>query len=459
MALNALLFSKSPETAELPAAVINDSGIRIEVCSDIFSAIDKGTKQSFSCLIVDWSDRPEASFLLKRARESKANRNAVAIALVDHVPSPVEAHENRLDSFIHRPIAADEVREVLAKACTQMKGQVQASLDAELVGPLEKFETGRASSEPEDPNPVSVAAEAPNSQLDHPQADFQDLEPEESTRDDEPTIDEAEPERSRPVIGFRAVCAAVLAFAAVFCVWRSRETVMYLAQTHDGRFHVLRESMAALLSTNRSGAQPVRPPIADGQQDAYFSRTPQNLNGHPTLGLIPAEVSLPEAAVRLPRAFDFPLPTPERMHSDPPPLHAQRPRVPESLSGAAPISRPVIATVGPAQIMPVSTPVPPNPLSSEPVHLSEEAARAMLVHSVDPVYPPEAVAQKLHGPVVLQAMIGRDGTVEDLKIVRGYFVLGRAAIAAVKQWRFQPYTLNGHPAETQTVLTVIFSRP
>ena len=83
----------------------------------------------------------------------------------------------------------------------------------------------------------------------------------------------------------------------------------------------------------------------------------------------------------------------------------------------------------------------------------------MLVHSVDPVYPPEAAAQKLQGPVVLQAMIGRDGSVVDLKIVRGYFVLGRAAIAAVKQWHFQPYVLNGHPAETQTVLTINFSRP
>ena len=147
------------------------------------------------------------------------------------------------------------------------------------------------------------------------------------------------------------------------------------------------------------------------------------------------------------------------MRSDPPPLHVQRPQVPESLRGDAPISRPVVATVGPAQIMTVSTPAPPIPQFSEPVHLSEEAARAMLVHSVDPVYPPEAVAQKLQGPVVLQAMISRDGSVEDLKIVRGYFVLGRAAIAAVKQWRFQPYMLNGHPAETQTVLTVNFSRP
>jgi protein TonB len=69
------------------------------------------------------------------------------------------------------------------------------------------------------------------------------------------------------------------------------------------------------------------------------------------------------------------------------------------------------------------------------------------------------MGQKLHGAVVLQAVIGRDGTVEDLKIVRGYFILGRAAIAAVKQWRFQPYTLGGHPAATETTITVNFSAP
>ena len=91
--------------------------------------------------------------------------------------------------------------------------------------------------------------------------------------------------------------------------------------------------------------------------------------------------------------------------------------------------------------------------------VSEDAARALLIHTVEPVYPAEGVAQKLHGAVVLQALVGRDGSVEDLKIVRGYFILGRAAIAAVKQWRFQPYSVNGHAASTQTVITVNFTAP
>jgi TonB family protein len=244
----------------------------------------------------------------------------------------------------------------------------------------------------------------------------------------------------------------------VFCLWRSRETVLYLAHSREGVFNVLRESMAALLYGDGSGAQAAGSVGTDQQQDAYFARTTEKTHGDSRLGLAWAEVSLPEAAVRLPKPFNFPLPTPGLMRSDPPPLHVQRAPVPESLRGSAPIGPPIVATAGPAQIMPVSTPMPQIPQTSEPVRLSEEAARAMLVHSVAPVYPPEAVAQKLQGPVVLQAIIGRDGSVQDVKIVRGYFVLGRAAIAAVKTWRFQPYSVNGHPAEMQTVLTVNFSR-
>ncbi len=48
---------------------------------------------------------------------------------------------------------------------------------------------------------------------------------------------------------------------------------------------------------------------------------------------------------------------------------------------------------------------------------------------------------------------------QDLKIVRGYFLLARAAIAAVKQWRFRPYVLNGRAVQTQTVITINFSFP
>jgi protein TonB len=179
------------------------------------------------------------------------------------------------------------------------------------------------------------------------------------------------------------------------------------------------------------------------------------------LEVVATESTLTESRVILPKAPDFPLPVPVLEHQEAPPIHVERAAIPESMRNSPPIERPVVVTVNAAQMMPASPPQPQLATQqiSEPVAVSEEAARAMLVNTVNPVYPPEALSQKLHGPVVLQAVIGRDGSVEDLKIVRGYFVLGRAAIAAVKQWRFQPYSINGHAAATQTTITVNFSYP
>jgi len=60
---------------------------------------------------------------------------------------------------------------------------------------------------------------------------------------------------------------------------------------------------------------------------------------------------------------------------------------------------------------------------------------------------------------VLQVAIGRDGSVQELKLVKGYFVLAKSAIAAVKQWKFRPYSVNGRALETQTTITVTFTYP
>ena len=238
--------------------------------------------------------------------------------------------------------------------------------------------------------------------------------------------------------------------------------IEYLSRTPEGPARVLRESVAALFYMSPSGAQPVNSAGSDAQQDAYFSRNPTSSNAQtPELGVAATASALPDTRLPLPKAYDFPLPVPEFNPPELPPVHVARAPIPESMRNSPPIARPVVVTVNPAQMMPVSAPQsqPFVQQTNEPVALSEQAARAMLVHTVDPVYPQEGLAQKLHGPVVLQALIARDGSVEDLKNVRGYFILGRAAIAAVKEWRFQPYTINGHPAATQTEITINFSYP
>lgn len=92
--------------------------------------------------------------------------------------------------------------------------------------------------------------------------------------------------------------------------------------------------------------------------------------------------------------------------------------------------------------------------SIEPVSLPESTARNLLLQQAAPLYPDSAKGQS--GTVVLQVLVGRDGTVQDAKFLQGSLVFARAAIEAVKQWRFQPYTMNGRPVSTVTSLTVSF---
>jgi protein TonB len=441
-------------------AACKSTGIRAEVCSDIFTAIEKGKTQTFSCVIVDWADQPEATFLLKRARESVQNRDTVAVTIVDHDPTQAEMRDNRLDFLIYRPISAEEANAVLAKACEQMQ-------------PLSADDAAESSAEEADassegPSTASVVGDRAEPSHQDPPVGFREADAALGDYDGEITSDEDESDEDEEgsaerghAIGFRGVCAAVLVVAAIVCLWRSREAFEYLSRTPEGRFRVLRESVGALFYANQKGALPVGSATGDAQQDAYFSRDPSsNSNAQtPALGLVATQSTM-EARIALPKAPDFPLPVPVFEHQEPAPIHVERAAIPESMRNSAPIERPVVVTVNPAQMMPISVPQPqPAQQFSEPVALSEEAARAMLVHLVNPAYPPEALAQKLHGPVVLQVGIGRDGSVEDLKIVRGYFILGRAAISAVKQWRFQPYSISGHAAATQTVITVNFSYP
>jgi TonB family protein len=451
MAFRALLFSKNFETNQAMTAACGDAGIRVEACSDIFTAIEKGKKRAFSCVIADWADQPEASFLLKRARESAVNRDTIAVAVVDHDPTHLELRDNRLDFLIYRPISPEEADAVLAKACEKMqplKAEDAADLGAE----------NRASvSSPAD----SVDADPPQHGQETQPIEYLDVDPAEDDGGETASYEEEEEEAQprSPAKGFRGVFVAVLVLATAFCVWRSHAIIEYLAGEQEVRS--LSEWAASFFPAGKPAVSPANSHAIDGQLDADFNGDSSN-GQKPSLGVVASESTLAETLIPLRKAPDFPLPMPTVERHEVAPIRKERAAIPDSMKNSAPIAPPVVVTVGPAQMMPVSAPQP-QPAGtqqfSEPVAVNEEAERALLVHTVNPVYPTAALAQKLHGPVVLQARIGRDGSIEDLKIVRGYFILAQAAIAAVKQWRFQPYTLNGHAAATQTTITINFSYP
>jgi protein TonB len=90
------------------------------------------------------------------------------------------------------------------------------------------------------------------------------------------------------------------------------------------------------------------------------------------------------------------------------------------------------------------------------VHLSPGAAQ-IISRPVEPNYPLLAKQMKVQGAVVLEALIGRDGNIQDLHILSGPTILSAAAREAVKQWRFKPYLQSGEAVETEARITVNFT--
>jgi protein TonB len=80
----------------------------------------------------------------------------------------------------------------------------------------------------------------------------------------------------------------------------------------------------------------------------------------------------------------------------------------------------------------------------------------LATHKVDPIYPEAARQENVQGVVILDAVIGIDGTVVDLRAISGPDELTPAALDAVKWWRFQPYRVNGQAVEVETRLAVDF---
>lgn len=82
---------------------------------------------------------------------------------------------------------------------------------------------------------------------------------------------------------------------------------------------------------------------------------------------------------------------------------------------------------------------------------------AMLINRVMPQYPAIARTAHVSGTVELHAIIAKDGTIEELSYVSGPALLVKAAMDAVKQWRYRPTLLNGEPVEVETTIDVVFN--
>jgi protein TonB len=90
------------------------------------------------------------------------------------------------------------------------------------------------------------------------------------------------------------------------------------------------------------------------------------------------------------------------------------------------------------------------------VRVGASVMAANLIQQVQPEYPPLARQAQISGVVVLEAVVGVEGTVSSLQVMTGHPLLVQPAIDAVSRWVYRPTLLNGEPVETITTVSVNF---
>jgi TonB family protein len=130
----------------------------------------------------------------------------------------------------------------------------------------------------------------------------------------------------------------------------------------------------------------------------------------------------------------------------------------------------VIFRIGPSEEKPAQTPVElaaqtttsevtpaDSATGAAPRTISATVINSYLIKKVEPEYPEQAKQDHVEGPVVLNALVGSDGTVKDVRVLSGDPRLVDAVSKAVRGWLFKPYAPEGKPIEFETQITVNFS--
>jgi TonB family protein len=99
----------------------------------------------------------------------------------------------------------------------------------------------------------------------------------------------------------------------------------------------------------------------------------------------------------------------------------------------------------------------PGASPNGPVNVSAETMQNQIVSKVMPAYPVDAKKARIQGSVKLDAVIGKTGEVEQLKVITGPKELQQSSLDAVRQWTYKPFLLNGEPVDVKTTITVVYS--
>jgi len=191
-------------------------------------------------------------------------------------------------------------------------------------------------------------------------------------------------------------------------------------------------------------ASDVLPTIADGLE-AYA---------------VPVELPTPVAVQRPPTRTQADAPT--NINANVAPVEP-----PDAITDEAPIDNALVCDVCPVgqtshDGVPLAIGQPvvaaPEPPPPSPPKIIRATALNMpkKIHDVAPEYPVLALQSKLEAVVIIEAVIATDGSVRDARVLRSHPLFDRAAVDAVRQWRYEPTRLNGQPVPVIVTVTVQF---
>jgi len=104
--------------------------------------------------------------------------------------------------------------------------------------------------------------------------------------------------------------------------------------------------------------------------------------------------------------------------------------------------------------LPAAAPPPPAPKA---VRVGGQIKQPKILNRVEPVYPDLAQQARLSAIIIMEALVGTDGRVKKVTVLRGAPLFDEPAMTAVRQWRYQPLLLNGIPTEFILTVTVNFN--
>ena len=455
-----LLFSSDEENSRPLIQALRELELEIEPCPDIFTAVEWLTSRSFDVIAADWDSGPEAAFLLKNARELKLNKAAFTLALTSRMSESV-AEEDAPDLVLTKPLMPDQVKYSILS-----NDRYLACMRAWIArGDFSQAQQTRSSE-------VNVQSERQRPPLEQPS----------------PMPGAARPVEPSPTPNYSYAATAArlnLTFATfdrtLFRSMNQRKSSEQVSgpvkRYSRNRFLWAGILSVVFISVGYIFGQPLRVQIvlasvATAYKQALVMRSGKSPPGNDTnpesstLAQVAAQRSVsgkfPSSKVRAPispifltdQSLVIPTETLQadaRPDQDRLPMAASRVLVPESLTMPQPKA---------VAVRTVSLRRSPSLLSQvEPVNLAEDLSQALLLQKVSPSYPEQALRAGLQGAVILQAWIGKDGSIRDLKLVDGSLLLGQAAVKAVKQWRYKPYFRNGVAVEAETYVTVNFKLP